>query len=128
MNYIIPLSYNLDIRELINDYDDSNEIEINNFKLYINKNKLIYKITSEISLEFLLDFLNNYNDLIIKKIYYFLIIKYLIYKQIKALVYTVFEALASSISSLLSALGLRFIDKVIASFFLSFLFVTLYYS
>lgn len=81
MNYIIPLSYNLDIRELINDYDDSNEIEINNFKLYINKNKLIYKITSEISLEFLLDFLNNYNDLIIKKIYYFLIIKYLITKK-----------------------------------------------
>jgi hypothetical protein len=52
--------------------------------------------------------------------------KYLIYKQIKALVYTVFEALASSISSLLSALGLRFIDKVIASFFFCLFSLLLY--
>lgn len=82
MNYLIPLTYNLDIRELIDNYY-YNEININNFTLYINKNYLIYKITSKISLENLLDFLYNYEDLVIKKIYYYLIIKYLINKKIK---------------------------------------------
>ena len=80
MNYLIPLTYNLDIRELIDNYY-YNEININNFTLYINKNYLIYKITSKISLENLLDFLYNYEDLVIKKIYYYLIIKYLINKN-----------------------------------------------
>lgn len=86
MNYQIPLSYNLNIYDLFN---DSNEIicyyiyeykiyNFSNFSLYTNKRQLIYKITSTISLEYLLDFLNNYENIIIKKIYYFLIIKYLL--------------------------------------------------
>jgi|688.fasta_scaffold92444_3 hypothetical protein len=83
MNYSIPLSYKLDIRDLIHNNDNiSNEIQINNFKLFVNKKYLIYKIQSNISLEFLLDFLFNYEEIIIKKIYYYLIIKFLITKKI----------------------------------------------
>jgi hypothetical protein len=83
MNYSIPLSYKLDIRDLIDNIDNiSNEIQINNFKLFVNKKYLIYKITSDITLEFLLDFLFNYDEIIIKKIYYYLIIKFLITKKI----------------------------------------------
>lgn len=80
MNYYIPLSYNLDIREcnVSNETERNKEIIINNFKLYINKNNLVYKVSSSVKLEFLLDFLNVYEDTLIRKIYYFLIIKYLL--------------------------------------------------
>jgi len=81
MNYNIPLSYNLNIKELIENYNytkNTNELIIDNFKLYINKNNIIYKISSNISIEYLLDFLNSYQEILIKKIYYFLIIKYLL--------------------------------------------------
>ncbi len=81
MDYIIPLSYNLNIRELYSNYSFSHknkEITIDNFKIYINKNNLIYKISSDISLEFLLDFLNGYEEMLIKKLYYYLIIKHLL--------------------------------------------------
>lgn len=84
MDYLIPLSYHLYIHDVINDenlnncyYYDNDICMINNFSLYTNKNYLIYRITSGISLEFLLDFLYNYDNLVIKKIYYFLIIKHL---------------------------------------------------
>ena len=70
MNYSIPLSYKLDIRDLIHNNDNiSNEIQINNFKLFVNKKYLIYKIQSNISLEFLLDFLFNYEEIIIGNLY-----------------------------------------------------------
>jgi len=83
MNYLIPITYKLNINDLLIDNDidfiiNDNNIIINNFILYYNKNFLVYKITSNISLIFLLDFLFNYNNILIKKIYYFLIIKYLL--------------------------------------------------
>jgi len=82
MNYLIPLNYELNINEIYEDeniefFVNNNEIIINNFNLYYNKNYLIYKISSQINLIFLLDFLNNYDNIIIKKIYYYLIIIYL---------------------------------------------------
>lgn len=84
MNYYIPISYNLNIKDLNKNYieNNTNEIIINNFKLSIDKNNIIYNISSDIKLENLLDFLNNYNNIIIKKIYYFLIIKHLLNKKI----------------------------------------------
>lgn len=83
MNYYIPLLYNLNIKDLNINYDKKKkEIYINNFKLLINNNNIIYNISSDIKLEFLLDFLNNYDNIIIKKIYYFLIIKHLLNKKI----------------------------------------------
>lgn len=88
MDYLIPLSYHLYIHDIINDetfnnyYSYENDVcIINNFSLYTNRNYLIYRITSSISLEFMLDFLNNYDNLVIKKIYYFLIIKHLLMKD-----------------------------------------------
>jgi len=86
MDYSIPLTYELNIYDL---FKDPNEIEctynyknkvftFNDFSLYINKNNLIYRITSIITLDYLLDHLYIYENLIIKKIYYFLIIKHLI--------------------------------------------------
>lgn len=85
MDFFIPLSYQLSIIELINDntlYEitthENQVYTINNFSLYTNKNYLIYRITSQISLEFILDFLYNYENLVIRKIYYFLIIKHLL--------------------------------------------------
>jgi hypothetical protein len=97
MEFNIPLSYCLKINDLfINDYDynyyhsykyhfenNNKVISFINFNLYINKQNLIYKIKSNISLNCLLDFLHNYNNLILKKIYYFLIVKYLISKHSK---------------------------------------------
>jgi len=82
MNYNIPIIYKLDIREFTNNYDIYlKELKIDNFKLLINKNNIIYNISSDIKLEFLLDFLINYDNIIIKKIYYFLIIKHLLNKK-----------------------------------------------
>jgi len=80
MNYLIPLNYDLNIDEIydIEFFIYDNQIIINNFILYYNKNNLIYRISSRINLINLLDFLNNYDNIIIKKIYYFLIIKYLL--------------------------------------------------
>lgn len=86
MIFNIPLSYKLNINDLLIDYNinfNDNIIIINNFKLYINKNKVIYKISSDIELDFLLDFLVNYDNIVIKKIYYFLIMKLLIQKNKK---------------------------------------------
>lgn len=84
MNYLIPLSYQLNINDLIDNYNnETKEITINNLNLFINKNNLIYKISSNIPLEPLLDILNISNKLIIKKIYYYLIIKYLLNKKVK---------------------------------------------
>jgi hypothetical protein len=86
MDYIIPLSYNLNIKELYNNYSyshNNNEIIIDNFKLYINKNNIIYKISSDISLEYLLNFLNGYEQILIKKLYYYLIIKHLLNLKFK---------------------------------------------
>ena len=68
MDYLIPLSYKLHIQDVIEDEyvnitsDDNQIYVINNFSLYTNKNYLIYRITSGISLEFLLDFLFNYES------------------------------------------------------------------
>jgi hypothetical protein len=79
MNYYLPLNYNLKIIDL-DDYEtiDDNKIIINNFVLYVNNNGYIYKISSVIEIKYLLDFMNNYENIVIKKIYYFLIIKFLI--------------------------------------------------
>jgi hypothetical protein len=89
INYSIPLNYNLNIYDLFNDinyiectFNYKNKIfTFNNFSLYANKKFLIYKITSIIPLECLLDFFHNYQNIIIKKIYYFLISKYLLEKD-----------------------------------------------
>jgi len=86
MNYYIPLNYNLHLYDVYNKIDynyDNKIIIINNFKLYINDDNLIYKITSDIELEYLLDFLFNYKNKTIKKIYYFLILKHLSNRTIK---------------------------------------------
>jgi len=88
INYIIPLNYNLNIYDLFKDteyieciFNYKNKVFIfNNFSLYTNKKFFIHKITSIISLECLLDFFHNYQNIIIKKIYYFLISKYLLEK------------------------------------------------
>jgi len=84
MEVEIPLSYNLNIQNLdirpltiINNY-----ILINNFILHFNENQIIYKISSNIKLEFLLDFLHNYKDNVIKNIYNYLIIKFLMQLKI----------------------------------------------
>ncbi len=84
MFFYIPLSYNLIISEIdINNYmfifDNKNRtLEYNHLILHINKNDYIYKISSVLKLEIILDILNNNEHLILKKIYYFLIIKYLL--------------------------------------------------
>lgn len=75
MNLNIPLSYKLNINDLLIDYNincNNNIIIINNFKLYINRNKIIYKISSEIELDYLVDFLVNYDNIVIKKFIIFL--------------------------------------------------------
>ena len=80
LNFIIPLTYELNIYDLFIDnyyiectHNNNNKIfTFTNFSLYTNKNYLIYRITSGISLEFLLDFLFNYENLVIRKIYFFL--------------------------------------------------------
>jgi len=81
MNLLIPLTYQLNINDIYNDdlqfIRIDNKIIINNFNLFFNNDYLIYKITSNIGLLYLLDFLNNYDNIIIKKIYYYLIIKHL---------------------------------------------------
>jgi len=83
MFFQIPLSYNLIITEIdINNYififdNKKKTITYNHVILHINKNDYIYKISSVLKLEFILDILNNNENLILKKIYYFLIIKYL---------------------------------------------------
>ena len=67
INYSIPLNYNLNIYDLFNDinyiectFNYKNKIfTFNNFSLYTNKKFLIYKITSIIPLECLLDFFGN---------------------------------------------------------------------
>ena len=89
MNCIIPINYNLNIYDLFN---DSNIIEctsiykskiytFSNFSLYTNRKNIIYQISSNVCLEYLLDILHTKENLIIKKIYYFLIIKNLIKKK-----------------------------------------------
>jgi len=90
MDYLIPSSYQLYINDIINDYNindistyDDKIYTINNFSLYINNSYLIYRISSNISLEFLLDFLHKYENLVIIKIYYFLIIKHLFNRTFK---------------------------------------------
>jgi len=86
MEFNIPLSYCLKITDLFITYDNDNDSKIfcfTNFNLYVNKDNLIYKIKSNITLDYLLDFFHNYNNLIIKKIYFFLIIKLLISKKCK---------------------------------------------
>lgn len=85
MEFSIPKSYCLfieDFKDVIT-YNLNNEIVIinNNFNLFINNKKLIYKISSNIPLECLLDFFYNSKNNGIKKIYYFLIIKYLLLKS-----------------------------------------------
>ena len=80
MDYDIPITYKLhmyDVYDKISYNYDNKIVIINNFNLHINKDCLIYKITSDIPLENLLDFLFKYKNKTIKKIYYFLIIKYL---------------------------------------------------
>ena len=83
MDNLIPLSYKLHIKDIFKDeYFNITSIDnqiyiINNFVLYTNSDYLIYRITSGIPLEFLLDFLYNYDNVVIKKIYYFLIFKHL---------------------------------------------------
>jgi len=89
MNSIIPINYNLNIYDL---FDDPNIIEctsiykskiyiFSNFSLYTNRKNIIYKISSNVSIEYLLDILHTKENLIIKKIYYFLIIKNLLKKK-----------------------------------------------
>ena len=85
MLFYIPLSYKLNKNEIDlnnNDFiiDDKNKtIQFNQLILHLNRKDFIYKITSVLKLEILLDILNiNDNYLILKKIYYFLIIKYLL--------------------------------------------------
>ena len=80
--YSFDLIYNIDIDIDKLDYKiNDNKIVIDNFILFINKHNLIYKISSLVDLEPLLDFLYNYRNLTIKKIYYILIIKYLSLKK-----------------------------------------------
>jgi len=91
MDYLIPISYQLYIEDCIDIVSDTTRIyNINNFSLYINNNKVIYRITSNISLEYLLDFLCNYENIVIKKIYYFLIIKYLLNLSSKIKIESIF--------------------------------------
>lgn len=89
MNLLIPLTYQLNINDIYNDNIQfrtiDNKIIINNFNLFYNEDYLIYKISSNICLINLLDFLYNYDNIIIKKIYYYLIIKYLF--QLKKKIY-----------------------------------------
>lgn len=79
MNYKLPLKYHLRLVDLDN-YEELTEgkIRINNFYLYINNEGYINRITSNLELKYLLDFMNNYENIVIKKIYYFLIIKLLL--------------------------------------------------
>lgn len=74
------LSCDISIDDLDHEIKD-NKIFINNFVLFINKNKFIYKVCSFLKLEPLLDFLYNYSNLTIRKIYNVLIIKYLLSKE-----------------------------------------------
>jgi len=83
MNYLIPNSYNLYINELFQDNDidfilNNKIISFSNFNIFFNNDYVIYRINSKLKLECLLDFLHIYNNIIIKKIYYYLIIIYLI--------------------------------------------------
>jgi len=79
MDYKIPLNYYLRLVDLDN-YDEikHGKIRINNFCLYINNEGYINRITSNLELKYLMDFMNNYENIVIKKIYYFLIIKFLL--------------------------------------------------
>ncbi len=91
LNFIIPLTYELNIYDLFIDnyyiectHNNNNKIfTFTNFSLYTNKHKLIYQISSNIPLECLLDFFHNHKNLTIKKIYYFLIFKFLLKKKSK---------------------------------------------
>ncbi len=79
MNINIPRVYNLHIRELgLEGNWIYGRLKINNFYLYINEDGYVYKISSNIKLNYLLDILYVYDDIFIKKLYYFLIIKYLL--------------------------------------------------
>jgi hypothetical protein len=79
MEYLIPLSYNLNINDIDVFYIKYNNcLSINNFFVYYNENGYIYKIKSNIELKYLLDFLYLYKNKVIVKIYNYLIIKYLI--------------------------------------------------
>jgi len=85
MEFNIPLTYHLylnDFTEVITYNYDNKIIMIKNFWLFINKNNKIYKVVSFIPLENLLDFLVLYDNDGIRKIYYFLIIKYLSLKAV----------------------------------------------
>lgn len=78
MEIYIPRVYKLHINELkIDGYWINGMININNMNLYINRDGYVYKISSNIKLIYLLDVLDIYDDELIKKIYYYLIIKYL---------------------------------------------------
>ena len=84
MNYNLPLNYYLKMKDLDNYNEiEENKIKINNFNLYVNNDGYIYKITSNLELKYLMDFMNNYDNIVIRKIYYFLIIKFLLNLRIK---------------------------------------------
>ena len=78
MNIYIPRIYNLHISEFIRNDEIIDKMNIDNFIINIDKQGYIYKISSNIKLVYLLDFLYTYENLFIKKIYYYLIIKYLL--------------------------------------------------
>jgi hypothetical protein len=84
MEFNIPISYNLyinDILQYVYSFYDNIYI-IDNFILFTNKNNIIYKIYSTLSLENLLfSFNKHYKNPTIIKIYDFLIIKYLLTKK-----------------------------------------------
>ena len=88
LKYLIPESYKLNIHELLIDtnfkyiINNNNIYTFNFFSLYINKKKIIYKFISFVPLESLLDIFYTHTNIIIKKLYYFLIIKYLLKKEI----------------------------------------------
>ncbi len=78
MNINIPRVYNLHISNLgINGDWICGRLKINNLYIYINKDGYVYKVSSNIKLSYLLDILYVYEDIFIKQLYYYLIIKYL---------------------------------------------------
>jgi hypothetical protein len=86
MEYVIPLSYNLhikDVKEINYKSIEFYHLNINSFKLFYNEDGIIYKINSHIKLKYLLNILGLYKNKVIVKIYKYLILKYLLTFSIK---------------------------------------------
>ena len=86
MEYVIPLSYNLhvkDIKEINYKSIEFYYLNINSFNLFYNERGIIYKINSHMKLKYLLNILCLYKNKVIVTIYKYLILKYLLTFLIK---------------------------------------------